>query len=297
VAARVSVVIPCFNLGQYLREALASVEAQTVPPDEVVVIDDGSTDPATKEVLAGLGGPRLHVISIPNAGVGAARNLGARSTTGDYVCFLDADDRLAPGYLEATARALEENAGLGFAATWLQTFGSATWDWKETSCALEALLFGNIGAATVMVRRSDFEAVGGYDTQMPHQGYEDWDLLLALTTRGRGGVLIERVLSFYRLRPGSMASHCCVGTAHTDLMQYLYKKYQQAYQQHFLAVAEQKLARDLSPMWKAAQGKRRKARALATLPLWRARAPGLRLSALLLLDVLREALREPPPRG
>lgn len=287
----VSVVIPCFNLGQYLPEALASVEAQTLAPAEVLVVDDGSTDPQTRAVLQSLRGERLRVISSPNRGVGAARNLGASEARGELVCFLDADDALLPGYLAATAGALEANPRLGFATSWLTTFGAETWDWKEPSCALEALLFGNVGAATVVVRKAAFDAVGGYDAQMPHQGYEDWDLLLSLTTRGAQGALVPEVLYRYRLRPGSMASHCCVGQPHVELMQYLYRKHQRAYEAHFLAVAHQKLRRDIAPLLPAERTRRRAARAAVRAALHRARAGGLRLSALLFLDRLREALR------
>ncbi len=99
----VSVVIPCFNQGHYLREALESVLAQTDRPAEIVVVDDGSTDD-TAAVARGYSGVRC--IQQPNRGLASARNAGAAHTTGEHVVFLDADDRLRPDALAIGAREL-----------------------------------------------------------------------------------------------------------------------------------------------------------------------------------------------
>jgi glycosyltransferase involved in cell wall biosynthesis len=100
----VSVVIPCFNQGRYLREALDSVFAQTHPPDEVVVVDDGSTD--STAAIAGAY-PAVRYVRQSNRGLARARNRGLRETTGDHVVMLDADDRLLP---EALASGVSELA-------------------------------------------------------------------------------------------------------------------------------------------------------------------------------------------
>src|SRR5215210_7179893 len=89
----VSVVIPCFNQGHFLGEALESVLSQTRPPDHVVVVDDGSVD--NTAVVVGRF-PTVHYIRQPNGGLARARNTGLRHTRGEYLVFLDADDRLWP---------------------------------------------------------------------------------------------------------------------------------------------------------------------------------------------------------
>ncbi len=101
---RVSVVIPAFNQGPYLKEAIDSALNSTKPPHEVVVVDDGSTD-NTSAVCASYG-PRIVTIRQDNAGVSAARNAGLRAFTGEAVMLLDSDDILEPRWLEGSSRAL-----------------------------------------------------------------------------------------------------------------------------------------------------------------------------------------------
>src|SRR4051812_26931964 len=94
----ISVIIGVFNGEPYLREAIESVLAQTYSPVELIVVDDGSED-ATGALATGFG-RRLHYVRQPNGGMGAARNTGLSLATGDYLAFLDADDRFLPDKLE-----------------------------------------------------------------------------------------------------------------------------------------------------------------------------------------------------
>jgi glycosyltransferase involved in cell wall biosynthesis len=105
-AELVSVVIPCFEQAQYLGEAIESVLAQSYPHLEVVVVDDGSTDNAS-QIAARYAGVRC--IREQNSGVAEARNAGIRGTNGDFLVFLDADDRLLPEAIEAGVRMLDEH--------------------------------------------------------------------------------------------------------------------------------------------------------------------------------------------
>src|SRR5690348_4353759 len=104
---KVSVVVTCFNLGAYLDEAVQSVLDQTFQDIEVLIVDDGSTDEFTRELLSAYRRPRTRVIRTPNGGLSAARNVGAASTTGEYLCMLDADDRLAPSMIERSVTELD----------------------------------------------------------------------------------------------------------------------------------------------------------------------------------------------
>src|SRR5262249_30716028 len=105
--ARVSVIIPCYNLGEYLDEAVESVLAQTFQDLEIVVVDDGSTDERTRTLVADYRKPRTRVIRSENRGLPAAKNLGLSATSGPYVCMLDADDRLDSHLLEKSVAALD----------------------------------------------------------------------------------------------------------------------------------------------------------------------------------------------
>lgn len=106
-SSSVSVVIPCFNQGHFLEEALASVRGQSRPAAEVIVVDDGSTD-ATAAVASRF--PGVHCVRQPNRGLSSARNRGLAASTGDFVVFLDADDRLRPGALATGVEQLQANA-------------------------------------------------------------------------------------------------------------------------------------------------------------------------------------------
>src|SRR4051812_35558191 len=103
MSERTSVLIPCYNAQQYLPEALASVCAQTRPVREIIVIDDGSLEPV--KAPTGWHGPPLKIIRTPNRGLPAARNLGLRHASGDFIGLLDADDAWHPN-----KTALQEDA-------------------------------------------------------------------------------------------------------------------------------------------------------------------------------------------
>src|SRR5215204_1671374 len=100
----VSVVIPCYKQAHFLGEAIESVLAQSYPNFEIIVVDDGSPD-NTSEVAASY--PRVRLVRQENQGLSAARNSGLSRSEGEYVVFLDADDRLLPGALQVGLECLE----------------------------------------------------------------------------------------------------------------------------------------------------------------------------------------------
>ena len=244
----VSVLIPCYNLGAYLNDAVESVLAQTCQDFEILIVDDGSTDPETVRLLDAYVRPRTTVYRTPNRGLAAARNLLVQHARGEYLCALDADDRLHPEYLRKTVAALEDNPSLAFVSTRLQTFGADTRVWPDdTRCDLVTLLCDDPVHCAALVRRSAVIAVGGYDEQMPHQGHEDWDLWISLVERGHPGMILDDILFFYRRRPGSMCEECTRGTVHIDSIDYLVRKHAASYRAHwhevlrFKECAKQKL--------------------------------------------------------
>jgi glycosyltransferase involved in cell wall biosynthesis len=232
----VSVIIPCYNLGQYLDEAVESVLAQTCQDFEIVVVDDGSTDSTTNVILASYQRPRTRVIRAAHGGLAAARNLGIANTTGGYLCSLDADDRLEPSFLAKAVRALEDDSSVAFASSWLRTFGDEDWEWKPDRCDLPTLLWENTVLTAALVRREAVVAVGGYNTAMPAQGDEDWDLWLTLVTRGYRGVILPEVLFNYRRRRGSMSADSWYGPSHLPLANYRVARHEALYRTHLVDV-------------------------------------------------------------
>ncbi|MGD9255575.1 MAG: glycosyltransferase family A protein, partial [Chromatiales bacterium] len=105
----ISVIIPTCNRVETLPRALDSVLAQTLSVDEVIVVDDGSTDGTADLVRASY--PQVRLLQQPNRGVSAARNRGIRKATGDWIAFLDSDDRWLPAKLEAQFRLIEQHPG------------------------------------------------------------------------------------------------------------------------------------------------------------------------------------------
>src|SRR6185503_2784773 len=112
-APLISIVIPCYNQAQYLGEAIQSVVDQAFPAKEIVVVNDGSTDDTV--AVAGRF-PGVRCITQEQRGLAAARNTGLAHCEGELVVFLDADDRLLPGALDAGARLMTADRSLAFAA-------------------------------------------------------------------------------------------------------------------------------------------------------------------------------------
>jgi glycosyltransferase involved in cell wall biosynthesis len=231
-AVKISVIVPCYNLGEYLAEAVDSVLVQTRQDFEVVVVDDGSTDAATIDMLSTFSRPKTRVLRAPHAGLASARNLGIANSSGMYLCALDADDRLAPTFLEKTSAILDGDPSMTFVSTWLRTFGEEMWEWTPERCDLPMLLWEDTVLTAALVRRTAVEAVGGYDTAMPEQGDEDWDLWLTLAERGYRGTIVPEILFEYRRRPGSMSTVCWHGSAHLPLAGYRFDKHRDTYRRY-----------------------------------------------------------------
>jgi glycosyltransferase involved in cell wall biosynthesis len=230
--AAVSVIVSCYHLGQFLDETVQSVLAQTYQDFEIIVVDDGSTDPFTQTMLATYSAPKTRVIRTAHRGLAAARNTGIDAASGEYLCALDADDRLQPAFLERVVGVLDGDRTLTFCSSWLRTFGDEQWDWTPGRCDLPTLLWENTVLTAAVVRRAAVVDLGGYDTGMPEQGDEDWDLWLRLVAAGHRGTIVPEVLFDYRRRAGSMSTVCWYGNGHLPLLRYRVAKHRTQYDAH-----------------------------------------------------------------
>jgi glycosyltransferase involved in cell wall biosynthesis len=165
----VSVIIPCYKQAHFLGEAIESVIAQTHPHYEVIVVDDGSPD-ETAEVASRY--PDVRYIRQENQGLSSARNTGLRHSRGEYVVFLDADDRLLPHHFETSLTVLRQRPELGLVCGDFRWFG-AEGTWHRHSCSDQpdqyaALLrFGFIVPPhTAMVKREAMNAIGGFREEL-----------------------------------------------------------------------------------------------------------------------------------
>jgi glycosyltransferase involved in cell wall biosynthesis len=227
--------MPCHDHGAYIDEAVDSVLAQTVADFEIIIVDDGSTDPLTVNKLRGYDRPRTRVLITANQGLPAARNHAAAHAAGELLCALDADDRLAPTWFEKGLARLDAEPDLAFVSHWLETFGDEHWVWKPESCELPALLARNAVNGAALVRRRAFDAVGGYDARM-RDGCEDWDFWLRLVERGYRGAIVPEVLFHYRRRAGSMSRSMLDDAARTGPMRQLVANHEGGYREHLVEV-------------------------------------------------------------
>lgn len=198
----VSVVIPTYNYGRFIGEALRSVLAQTLPPHEVIVVDDGSTD-ETAEVVAEFG-EKVRYIRQGNAGVGAARNNGAKHASGGYVAFLDADDYWEKTKLEKQIDRFARDPAIGVVHCGYQAVDADGNLLEKYSGSDEGYLADRIlklthkvYANTLLVKREIFEKVGGFDEERDLHPAEDWDFIYRASRVCRIGVVDEPLL-YYR---------------------------------------------------------------------------------------------------
>ena len=228
---RVSVVVPCYNQGRYLEEAVDSVLAQTFQDLEILVVDDGSTEPDTRLLLDHYRRPKTRVLRGENRGLSGARNAGIRAAAGEYVCCLDADDILEPTLLEKSVAVLDARPEVTFVSHWLRTFGDETWDWTPERCDFPALLDANTVNGAAPVRRQALLDAGLFDESM-RDGCEDWDLWITLVERGAVGAILPEFLFRYRRRPESMSRVMARAGGNVDLYERLARKHEAAYRLH-----------------------------------------------------------------
>jgi glycosyltransferase involved in cell wall biosynthesis len=197
---RVSIVIPCYNSGATVGQTVASARAQTWSELEIIVVDDGSTDPATVAVLDALEDIRL--LRQANAGLPAARNAGFAAATGRWVLPLDADDWLESDAVEALVGALQADPVAAFACCHLQLEGEARGVLPKSYNFFEQLFLNQLPYC-ILLPRALWEKVGGYDVSM-RKGYEDWEFNIRLGAHGHFGTVLPRPLFHYRVSSGGM---------------------------------------------------------------------------------------------
>ncbi len=197
--SRVSVVVRCHNYGRFLAEALTSVAGQTRPVDEVVVVDDGSTD-ETGEVLEEWRGPLPLVVVSRHPARGPARsfNDGVAASTGDLVVALDADDRFSPELVERLAEVLDDDPGVDFAYGGERRFGLEEAERPAVTFDVDELMRENFVHVSAMFRRWIFEATGGFRPEFDGLGLEDWEFWVAAVERGAVGRAVDGCWLEYR---------------------------------------------------------------------------------------------------
>jgi hypothetical protein len=197
-----SVVISTYNDAGYLVEALTSVRRYVDPRAEVLICDDGSTDPACHRILERLEALGYRILRQSNAGLPTTRNRLIREAKGSLILPLDADNRLLPGFLEQALHAFRDDPKLGVFYGDRRVFGAQEEVVVVPPFDVLAILRGNTIDACAVFRREAWAEVGGYDPRFIC--HEDWEFWLHLGRRG-WKFRHSQGLSFeYRVRPGSL---------------------------------------------------------------------------------------------
>jgi glycosyltransferase involved in cell wall biosynthesis len=196
----ISVIIPAYNSSQFLADAIHSVRAQEWPGLEIIVVDDGSCDD-TPRVITELMGDDLTALRQVNEGPASARNRGIRCSRGDWIAFLDADDRWLPGKLESQMKALASAGVPVFSYTDAVCRSAMGVERPRLTRSthghlfLDLLLGPQFGTGSVIVRRDCLDAVGYFNPGL--RTGEDWDMWLRLAARFPG-CHVPAVLCLYR---------------------------------------------------------------------------------------------------
>ena len=203
---KTSVIMPCFNHGEFLAEAVASVNNIQRDDIELIVVDDGSTDERTREEMDKLCERGIKVIRQENKGPAAARNVGIRASQGEYLFPVDADDRLRSGWINHGIGILDSDPGVGVVYGDAQCFGTGTHRWQVGPFDADRLLDWNFIHASALYRRPVWEQNSGYDETRLVQGLEDWDFWLGALEHGWRFAYVTEVFFDYRQAEQSMTT-------------------------------------------------------------------------------------------
>jgi len=203
---KLSVVIPCYNLGAYVHEAIASILSYPKQDEvEIIVVNDGSNDNGyTEGVLDEYRHKNLKVIHQDNKGLGHARNTGIQISKAPYLILLDADNKIRHEYITLGISILNSNPDIGVVYGDNHQFGLKNQEVVVGNFDISKLLKRNYIDACVVLRKKAWESVNGFDEKMPVMGYEDWDLNMRLFFKGWQFKYVNKILFDYRVRKYSM---------------------------------------------------------------------------------------------
>ncbi|WP_421695216.1 glycosyltransferase [Aestuariivirga sp.] len=206
--ARLTVVIPYYNLGTYLRSCVESILRSTIKAD-IIIVNDGSTDrPSIKALEPYRRHERVRVLDVKNGGVARARNVGVEEAATEFVALLDADDTVEPSYYAKALHVLDTYDNVGFVGCWSNDFedesGATIRYWPTYNAEpVPNIVSNNTNCQALIYRRSLYLEAGRHDPML-RMFLDDWDGMLGMLEGGYFGVMLPEPLFNYRQRPGSV---------------------------------------------------------------------------------------------
>ncbi|RVT98353.1 glycosyltransferase family 2 protein [Mucilaginibacter limnophilus] len=239
----VSVIIPFYNAGNYINDAVNSVQTFLNRTDitcEVIITDDGSTDLQSLEALLALEKQSgIKVIRQENKGPGAARNTAIRNSSGKYLLFLDSDNKILPRFIEKGLEILDAGkADIVYGNA--QFFGDSSKPlFKSGELNLSKLMARNYIDMCAMVRRQVWETTGGFDEgEVLRKGQEDWELWISAYKAGFRFFYVDEILFDYRVRNASLTNADSVAR-YKAACEYIYRKHPDLVIQVFLTLTDE----------------------------------------------------------
>tara|TARA_B100000886_G_scaffold335062_1_gene291542 strand:- start:474 stop:1343 length:870 start_codon:yes stop_codon:yes gene_type:complete len=196
----ISIIIPCFNSGKTIKRTIKSIDNQTWVSKEIIVVNDGSNEKDTLNVLQEL--KKVKVINQKNMGLPSARNNGVKNSMGNYLLFLDADDWLEPNALEYMFKNLLDTKKPAFIFSDIKLEGDANNIVRKKYNFFEQLFLNQLPYC-ILISRANFNNIGGYDEQMK-SGYEDWEFNIRLGKNNIYGRRLELPLFHYSVNKSGM---------------------------------------------------------------------------------------------
>lgn len=201
----VSIIIPCYNQGHYLADALDSVVNQTYLNWECVIVNDGSSDFTENVALDWCSkDSRIKYFRKENGGLSSARNYGISNSQGEYIIPLDADDKIGNQYIQLAIEEFLKDSNTTLVYCLANYFGDRNGSWDLPVYNYEKLLMWNMIFCSAVYKREDYNKTSGYRENMIF-GYEDWDFWLSLLDEKSKVFCIPEVCFFYRFKENSMS--------------------------------------------------------------------------------------------
>lgn len=233
----VSVIIPCYNHGTFVLGAIENVFEQTYKNVEIIVVDDGSTEPETQHILNKITNPSIKVYFKGNGGVASARNYGIKRSKGQYILTLDADDRFKPEFIEKALHILKSNPSVGMVTSYIiRDYGDVKSKVKIKGGDLSTFVKKHESNASLLYRYQCWEDANGYDEEI--KGYEDWDFAVGVTKKGWTVHSIPEYLFYYRNMGESLYDiHKQSGP---ENVRHMVEKHTDAFQKYIVEVLHEK---------------------------------------------------------
>jgi len=226
----VTVIIPCYNYGNFVNEAIDSVLAQTLLPKKIIVINDGSTDNSKQTIDKYKQNPLVEIIHKKNSGVIDTKNIGINMSKTYWTLFLDADDQIEDTFLEDTIE-ISKNGAKDIIYTDMLLFGAVNDIFRARPFSIHTLLKTNYINNSALIKTSLLRQIGGYKPQMNH-GLEDWELYISLVEIGAKPQYLPVPLMKYRQHIESLSRNSKVNDNEKELLKQIKSLHLGFYRKH-----------------------------------------------------------------